>query len=160
VTELLDYCDGLPVRSLAAGDVLIEEGARHDGMWILVSGSVNVERDGVPFARVDTPGAVFGEMSVVLDKVATATVRARSDIEVYEVAEPLDFLRDRPGAALAVLRVTAARLDRMTQYLVDVKQQYADRDDHLGMVDGILDVLVHHHPKQVQTGSARDPEAG
>jgi CRP/FNR family cyclic AMP-dependent transcriptional regulator len=58
------------------------------------------------------------------------------------------------------LRVTAARLDGMTQYLVDVKQQYADRDDHLGMVDGILDVLVHHHPKQAQTGSARDPEAG
>jgi hypothetical protein len=28
------------------------------------------------------------------------------------------------------------------------------------MVDGILDVLVHHHPKQSRTGSARDPEAG
>jgi CRP/FNR family cyclic AMP-dependent transcriptional regulator len=160
VTDLLDYCDGLPLRSVVAGDVLIEEGVRHDGMLVLVSGSVNVEREGVPFARVDTPGAVFGEMSVVLDKVATATVRARSDVEVYAIAEPLDFLRDKPGAALAVLRVTAARLDGLTQYLVDVKQQYADRDDHLGMVDGILDVLVHHHPKRSQTGSARDPEAG
>jgi CRP/FNR family transcriptional regulator, cyclic AMP receptor protein len=160
VTELLEYCDGLPMRSVAAGDVLIEEGVRHDGMLVLVSGSVSVERDGVQFASVDTPGAMFGEMSVVLDKVATATVRARSDVEVYTIAEPLDFLRDKPGAALAVLRVTAARLDGLTQYLVDVKQQYADRDDHLGMVDGILDVLVHHHPKQPQTGSARDPEAG
>jgi CRP/FNR family transcriptional regulator, cyclic AMP receptor protein len=160
MTDLLDYCDGLPVRTLAAGDVLIEEGVRHDGMLVLVSGSVSVERDGVAFARIDTPGAVFGEMSVVLDKVATATVRARSDVEVYAIAEPLVFLHDKPGAALAVLRVTAARLDRMTQYLVDVKQQFADRDDHLGMVDGILDVLVHHHPKQSQTGSARDPEAG
>jgi len=160
VTELLDYCGGLPVRSVPAGEVLIDEGVRHDGMWVLVSGSVNIERDGVPFARVDTPGAVFGEMSVVLDKVATATVRARSDVEVYAIAAPLDFLRDQPGAALAVLRVTAARLDGLTQYLVDVKQQFADRDDHLGMVDGILDVLVHHHPKPVQTGSARDPEGG
>jgi CRP/FNR family cyclic AMP-dependent transcriptional regulator len=160
MTDLLDYCDGLPMWSVPAGDALIEEGVRHDGMWVLVSGSVSVERDGVPFARVDTPGAVFGEMSVVLDKVATATVRARSDVEVYEVAEPLEFLRDRPGAALAVLRVTAARLDGLTQYLVDVKQQYADRADHLGMVDGILDVLVHQHPKQSRTGSARDPEAG
>jgi len=97
--------------------------------------------DGVPFARIDTPGAVFGEMSVVLDRVATATVRAGSDVEVYAIAEPLDFLRDQPGAALAVLRLTAARLDGLTQYLVDVKSQYADRDDHLGMVDGILDAL-------------------
>lgn len=159
MTDLLEYCDGLPVRSLSAGDVLIEEGTRHDGMLVLVSGSVNVERDGVSFAQVDTPGAVFGEMSVVLDKVATATVRARSDVEVYAIAEPLSFLRDKPGAALAVLRVTAARLDGMTQYLVDVKQQYADRDDHLGMVDGILDVLVHHHPKPPPAGSVRDPDA-
>jgi CRP/FNR family cyclic AMP-dependent transcriptional regulator len=160
VTDLLDYCAGLPVRLLAAGEALIDEGVRHDGMWVLVSGSVSVERDGVPFARVNTPGAVFGEMSVVLDRVATATVRARSDVEVYLIADPLGFLREKPGAALEVLRVTAARLDGLTQYLVDVKQQYADRDDHLGMVDGILDVLVHHHPKQPRTGSVRDPEAG
>jgi CRP/FNR family cyclic AMP-dependent transcriptional regulator len=159
VTELLDYCAGLPVRSVPAGGVLIEEGTRHDDMLVLVSGSVSVERDGVAFARIDSPGAVFGEMSVILDKVATATVRARSDVEVYAIAEPLSFLRERPGAALAVLRVTAARLDGLTQYLVDVKQQYADRDDHLGMVDGILDALVHHHPKPPPPGSARDPEA-
>lgn len=158
MTELLDFCAGLPKQSIAAGEALIEEGVRHEGMLVLVSGSVSVERDGVPFARVDTPGAVFGEMSVVLDKVATATVRARSDVEVYAIAEPLDFLRDKPGAALAVLRVTAARLDGLTQYLVDVKRQYADRDDHLGMVDGILDTLVHHHPRQPRTGSVRDPE--
>ena len=160
MTELLEYCDGLPAHSVPAGGVLIEEGTRHDGMWVLVSGSVTVERAGVTFARIDSPGAVFGEMSVILDKVATATVRATSDVEVYAIAEPLSFLRDKPGAALAVLRVTAARLDGLTQYLVDVKQQYADRDDHLGMVDGILDVLVHHHPKPPPAGSARDPETG
>ena len=159
MTDLLDYCDGLPVRSVPAGAVLIEEGVRHDGILVLISGSVSVERGGVPVARVNIPGAVFGEMSVVLGKVATATVRATTDVEAYEVAEPLVFLHDKPGAALAVLRVTAARLDGLTQYLVDVKQQYADRDDHLGMVDEILDVLVHHQPKPSRTGSARDPES-
>jgi CRP-like cAMP-binding protein len=158
MTDLLDFCAGLPKQSLAAGEVLIEEGVRHDGMLVLVSGSVSVERDGIPFARIDTPGAVFGEMSVVLDKVATATVRAGSDVEMYVIAEALDFLRDRPGAALAVLRMTAARLDGVTQYLVDVKRQYADRDDHFGMVDGILGALVHHQPRQTRTGSVRDPE--
>jgi CRP/FNR family transcriptional regulator, cyclic AMP receptor protein len=158
MTDLLDYCAGLPKQSIAAGEVMIEEGQRPANMMVLISGSVSVEREGVPFARVDTPGAVFGEMAAVLDRLATATVRARSDVEVYVVSEPLEFLGDQPGAALAVLRVTAARLDGLTQYLVDVKRQYADRDDHLGMVDGILDTLVHHHPRQPRTGSARDPE--
>jgi CRP/FNR family cyclic AMP-dependent transcriptional regulator len=159
MTELLELCDGLPTQRAAANEVLIEEGRRHGTMFVLRSGAVAIERDGVAFARIDSPGAVFGEMSVVLDQEATATVRAGSDVEFYVIAEPLDFLRDNPGAALAVLRITAARLDGMTQYLVDVKQQYADRDDHLGMVGHILDSLVHHHPRQSRTGSARDPES-
>jgi hypothetical protein len=46
----------------------------------------------------------------------------------------------------------------MTQYLVDVKRQFADAGGHLGMVDAILDHLVHHQGPRVQTGSARDPE--
>lgn len=94
-----------------------------------------------------------------LDRAASATVRASSAIEVHVVEDPLRFLSDKPGAALAVLRVTAARLDGLTQYLVDVKEQYADRSDHLGMVDSILDTLVHHQPGRVRTGSVRDPEA-
>lgn len=159
VTELLEQCAGLPVQVIAAGEVLIEEGVRPPSMLVLISGSANIERDGVPFARVDSPGAVFGEMSAVLDRVATATVRAGSDVEVYAIAEPLQFLREKPGAALAVLRVTAARLDGLTKYLVDVKQQFADRDDHMGMVGAILDTLVHHQPGQPRTGSLRDPEA-
>mgnify|MGYP006160438699 CR=1 FL=1 len=34
------------------------------------------------------------------------------------------------------------RLDGLTQYLVDVKQQFAGLTGHLGMVDQILDSLV------------------
>ena len=56
--------------------MLIEEGATAGRMFVLESGEVVVEHDGVPFARIDTPGAVFGEMSAVLDRPATATVRA------------------------------------------------------------------------------------
>ena len=54
--------------------------------------------------------------------------------------------------------MTAARLDGLTQYLVDVKEQFAGHDDHLGMVDRILDTLVHHQAPRPRTGSARDPE--
>jgi hypothetical protein len=74
------------------------------------------------------------------------------------VDDPLAFLTERPAAALTVLRTTASRLDGMTQYLADVKTQLADSPDHLGMVGGILDVLVHHQAPPVRPGSARDPE--
>jgi CRP-like cAMP-binding protein len=158
VTDLLALSADLPVATLSAGTALIEEGAAPSLMYVLVSGSVTVERDGVAFARIDSPGAVFGEMSVVLDRPATATVRAATDVEVHVIDDPQRFLVERPGAALGVLRTTAARLDGLTQYLVDVKAQFAGQEGHLGMVDQILDTLVHHQAPPARTGSVRDPE--
>jgi CRP/FNR family transcriptional regulator, cyclic AMP receptor protein len=58
-----------------------------------------------------------------------------------------------------VLRMTATRLDGLTQYLVDVKEQFADAGGHLGLVAEILDTLVHHQAPPTRTGSARDPES-
>jgi CRP-like cAMP-binding protein len=158
MSELLTLTAGLPARRLAPGEVLIDEGATSAHMFVLTEGEVVVEHDGVPFARVDSPGAVFGEMAAVLDKPATATVRAVGEVEVRVVEDPIGFLRLEPGAALAVLRTTASRLDGLTHYLVDVKRQYADEDGHLGMVDQILDRLVHHQGPAARTGSVRDPE--
>lgn len=158
MADLLGLTADLPSVTVPAGDVVIEEGAPSGHLLVLVSGGVVVEHDGVAFARIDHPGAVFGEMSVVLGKPATATVRAVDEVEVRVVEDPETFLTEHPGAALAVLRTTAGRLDGLTQYLVDVKRQFADAGGHLGMVDQILDRLVHHQAPRPSTGSARDPE--
>jgi CRP-like cAMP-binding protein len=158
MADLLALSADLPLSSYSAGEVLIEEGTDPRRILVLVSGSVTVERDGVAFAQVATPGAVFGEMSVVLGRTATATVRATTDVEVRVAEDPEAFLLERPGVALHVLRTTAARLDGLTQYLVDVKAQFAGQGGHLGMVDQILDTLVHHQAPPVRTGSLRDPE--
>jgi len=158
MSDLLDFCADLPVESTSAGEVLIEEGSPPGRMLVLVSGSLTVERDGVPIARIDTPGAVFGEMSVVLGKPATATLRADSDVRVHVIEDPMTFLVEQSGAALAVLQTTASRLDGLTQYVADVKQQLAGSEGHLGMVGEILDTLVHHQGVAARPGSARDPE--
>ena len=158
MTDLLELSADQPGVTLADGQVLIAEGAPPAELYVLVSGELVIEHDGVTFARVDSPGAVFGEMSAVLDRPATATVRAMGPVELRRVADPMAFLAERPAAALAVLRTTASRLDGLTQYLVDVKRQFADAGGHLGMVDAILDQLVHHQGPRPLTGSARDPE--
>jgi CRP/FNR family transcriptional regulator, cyclic AMP receptor protein len=155
---LLAAAADLPLETIPAGTVFIEEGTDPGRLLVLVSGEVTVERDGVPFARIDRPGAVFGEMAAVLGQLATATARAATDVTVHVADDPEAFFSERPGAALAVLRVTASRLDRMTQYLVDVKSQFAEAEGHLGMVGSILDTLVHQQGPPARTGSARDPE--
>jgi len=158
VTDLLTLSQDLPVATLSSGEGLIHEGTRPGHMLVLVSGTVVVERDGVTFARIDSPGSVFGEMSVLLDRPATATARAHTAVTVRVIDDPSAFLVERPGAALAVLRTTASRLDGLTRYLVDVKQQFADTAGHLGLVDQILGQLVHHQGPAARPGSARDPE--
>jgi len=158
VTGMLEHCADLPIETVPAGGTLIEEGSAPGRMLVLVSGSVAIEREAVPFARIDHQGAVFGEMSWVLGRPATATVRATTPVEVHVMADPESFLAQHPGATLEVLRMTAARLDGLTQYLVDVKRQFAGLDGHLGMVDAILDTLVHHQTAPARPGSVRDPE--
>jgi CRP-like cAMP-binding protein len=158
VSGLLDLSVDLPVMDVPGGEVLIEEGSLPGRLLVLESGTVVVEHDGVAFARIDEPGAVFGEMSAVLGRPATATVRAVGDVRLRVADDAIAFLTERPGAALHVLRMTASRLDGMTHYLVDVKRQYADEQGHLGMVDRILDTLLHHQGPAARPGSARDPE--
>ena len=158
MTNLLAFVSELPTQVIRGGEVLITEGTHPGRLLVLASGAVVVEHDGVAFARIDVPGAVFGEMSAVLDRPATATVRAVDDVTVHVVHDPIAFLTDHPGAALTVLQTTASRLDGLTRYLVDVKRQFADASGHLGLVDQILDVLVHHQGPGATTGSARDPD--
>lgn len=156
--NLLSLASDLPIVALDPGAVLIEQGSRPGALYVLVEGSLEIEHGGQAFATIDAPGALFGEMSAVLDQPATATVRARTGCRLHVAADPLAFLTDRPGAALAALRTAASRLDSLTQYLSDVKRQFADMSGHLGMVDDVLNVLVHYQPTEVRSGSARDAD--
>jgi CRP-like cAMP-binding protein len=108
---------------------------------------------------IDQPGAVFGELAALLQTPATATVRARGACTFRVCENPLDFLHARPEVALAIAQMLARRLDALTRYLVDVRMQYADRDDHLGMVDVVLESLSHHQGAQPDPGSDREREA-
>jgi CRP-like cAMP-binding protein len=67
------------LRQAAAGDVLISEGKNSDGLYVVMHGAVNVAaKKGdkpVGLARLKE-GEIFGEMSLLTRKPATATVTA------------------------------------------------------------------------------------
>ena len=155
--DLLSLSTDLPLVEVAAGEVLVTQGTPAPAIYVLVEGSMVIERDGEAFASVDHPGAMFGEMSTVMAQAATATVRAAAPSTLRVASDPHEFLA-RPGVALAVLRLTATRLDSMTRYLADVRAQFGHMENHLGMVDGVLETLLHHQAPAVVPGSARDPE--
>ncbi len=154
--ELLALSSDLPTISLAAGEAVVVQGEPAPAMFVLAHGSMVMQRDGLSFAAVDYPGAVFGDMSTVLRRPATASACATAP-SVLHVARDTDAFLARPGVALAVLRLTAGRLDTMTHYLADVRHQYRDLSTHLGMVDGVLETLLHFQAPPARPGSVRDP---
>lgn len=150
----------LPVASFTDATDIITEGENRGQLLILVTGTVEVVREGVPVAIVDEPGAVFGEMAVLLEAPASATVRTRGDCTFRICDTPDQFLRGTPEVAHAIAQMLARRLDAVTRYLVDVRAQYADREDHLGVMDVVLESLSHYQAAPAEDlGSDREREA-
>ncbi len=147
----------LPQISCADGYVLIEEGRPLSGMYFLESGEVEVRKGDVLIAEIYEPGAVFGDMAFLLKTEPTATVRALAPSTFRHVADPTVFFREHPVAALHMAEILARRLDSLNRYLVDIKHQFKDRADHLGIIDEVLDTLMHKHPRNIpRRGAAGD----
>ena len=137
------------------GEVLIAEGPACGVLYILVEGAVEVLRGDVRVSLVDEPGAVFGEISALLGSSHSATVRAIEPSFVHRIEDAESFLQMRPEIVFHVARILARRLIDATTYLADIKHQFADRSDHLGMVDEVLEALVNQQQSAAPAGSAR-----
>ena len=70
-------------------------------------------------------------------------MRAVTAAVVHVVDEPGGYFAANPELVLPIARLLARRLQNVTSYLVDLKRQYRDREDHLGMVDEVLESLAH-----------------
>jgi CRP-like cAMP-binding protein len=156
--SVLDYCSGGVHRKVSAGTVVIHEGGNTGHLYVLIEGRLDVLKGDTVVASVVEPGAVVGEMSVLLEKPHTATVRAAADSTIFEFGDAASFLRDQPAVALLIARLLAQRLNVATTYLADIMQQYAGHGDHLAMVGEILQSMINLPPIQVSPGSDRQSD--
>jgi CRP/FNR family transcriptional regulator, cyclic AMP receptor protein len=94
-----------------AGRTIARQGEIGTGLFVVETGSVHVVRDGRVIAHLG-PGDFFGELSVLDGGPRIAAVVTDEPTVCLAVAtwDLERVLHDHPGAALAVLRVVAARL--------------------------------------------------
>ena len=118
---------------LEAGDVLLRQGEPADHMYVLVEGELAVsvtssEGSEVTLDRL-APGAVVGEMALVVAQKRSATVTATEPSELVQLART-DFealAAEHPELVDAVVRQSAPRLQRIQ--LGNVLETWFDVED-------------------------------
>ena len=105
-------------RDVAAGEELTHEGKHEGSVFVVLTGSVEIQRDG---RSVDTigPGGFFGEIAAIDGGPRTATGRALQDSRVVVVSprqfnDVLDASPDLQAAVMAEMERRLARIDAGT----------------------------------------------
>jgi CRP/FNR family transcriptional regulator, cyclic AMP receptor protein len=111
----------LPLETYRAGETVLAEGTKTGRLLILKKGRVSIVKDGIEIAGVTEPGAVFGELSLLLGQPHAADVRT-SETSEFHVADAA-LLGQEPIALLYVATLVARRLDGANRALVELKTQ-------------------------------------
>jgi CRP/FNR family transcriptional regulator, cyclic AMP receptor protein len=112
----------LPIMKYQSGEEVLAAGSADTRLLFLRRGAVEVLKDGVQIAKVSTPGAVFGEMAILLDKPHTADVRALEPSE-FHVADAPALLATDGTVTLYVAALLAWRLDGANRAVIELKRQ-------------------------------------
>lgn len=92
---LLQTSAMIHMQSFAPGEFILEEGQNNRSLFFLRSGRVEISLANEVIASLDTPGEVFGEMSVITSNPASTRVKALSNVECL-VIRAEDFAHVHP----------------------------------------------------------------
>ena len=154
--DMLVLTASLPAVEFLPGESVVVEGGSSGALWILESGALQVRKGSVVVNTVTHPGALVGEIAVLLDGVNGATVEATEPSVLRHAADGKALLASDPLIARLVAVGLAERLNFVTSYLADLKQQYGDAPG-LSMVNDVLARLALGQAPSARPGSARDP---
>src|SRR4029078_13251038 len=112
----------LPLTTYQSDQIVIADGSRTVRLLILKTGNVAIVKQGHEIAQVAEPGAVFGELSVLLAQPHAADVRTLETSQ-FHVADASTLLTQNPIAVLYVATMLARRLNGANHALIDLNNQ-------------------------------------
>jgi CRP-like cAMP-binding protein len=148
MASLLTLTQSQPTKTLGAGETLLVAGESGGELFVLEQGSLVVERDGIELATISEPGALIGEMSVLLGIDHSATVRALAPTRVRVIDNAIAFLERTPLVAMHVATLACARLDATSALLVELKQETTGKAGEQTLLNRIFGALMEPEPKR------------
>ena len=162
--DMLALTRDFPEIEYAPGEVVITEGGESTGVWILVSGSLRVTKNGREVNRVSQPGALIGEMSILLGVPDSATVEAAERCVMRYAADGealLTALDEGKSELSFVITRSLGRLGDPAALPVLAARAWGDSDDSVdaARVEAALAAvptseLVRWKRHQVKSGEA------
>jgi CRP-like cAMP-binding protein len=139
--DVLESLTVFPEVAFAEGELVLRQGTTTERLLFLKEGAVDIVRDEVLIARVAEPGAVFGDMAVILGRPHSADVRAAEPTRCHVVENATLLLEAEPGLALYVMTVLASRLDAVNRHLIEARKGLDDAAAPRGFLAETLDNL-------------------
>ena len=118
----------LPIETYQEGALVLAGGSRTGKLLVMIEGVVEVVRSGVRIAEIAEPGAVFGDLAVLLDQPHSADVRALQS-STFHVADGGTILRVDPVVVLYVAVILAQRLETVDGLLVEARRRLERADE-------------------------------
>lgn len=144
--NLSEHISSQPTRTLEIGETLLVEGAGNDDIHVLLMGEIAIERGGVMLASLSNPGTIVGEMSVLLGRPASATVRAVRPTRIRSLNQAGRAMAGDAELAMHVAALVAARLDATSSIVVDLNRQLTGKPQAQGLLARLVSAL-HITPK-------------
>ena len=154
---MLELSAHLPEITVDAGHAVVHEGGASGEIWVLVSGSLQVLKGDVAVNVISRPGAMVGDVSVLLGTDHVTTVVAMEPCRLRYAEEGRSLLLDDPQVTRLLAVGLARRLNFVMTYLADLKHQYGEAPG-LSIVPDVLGQLAHHQKPEAHSGSVRDPD--
>lgn len=99
-------------KTFKRGATVISEGTSPNALYVLMSGRLNVLKEGILISQIKKRGEYIGEIAVLLNIAASATVKAETECALIEIetSKIIPFLHHAPEIAIALARKMAERL--------------------------------------------------
>jgi len=151
----------LPLATYKVGETVLSAGSKTGLLLILKTGKVAVIKDQIKIAEITDSGALFGELSALLDQPHAADVYAL-EASQFHMARADALLKEDPIALLYVAAVLARRLDTANRTLVELKGQVQTgqpRSEIGQTIQKIETLLSSGASSLIYAGYPRDPFA-
>ncbi len=122
--QLIRVLSATDVETFLEDDIVIQQGTEGDALYVVLSGKVRLEKDGVALTTAG-PGSHFGELSLIDRSPRSATARVTEEARLLNLkrAHLHELVRKEPHIAVRLLwsvaEVFAARLRRTTEALTE-----------------------------------------